>query len=73
MSAWIQPGSSRHVFVVLRFDPDPAGVEFDITARVVGTKAYISKADADADADRLNRINGPKGSTYFVVVARLAK
>jgi hypothetical protein len=69
--AGIEPGTSGQVFVVLRFDPAPARAEFDVEAQVVGTKAYVSVTDADAEADRLNRLNGPKDATYFVIMARL--
>lgn len=46
-------------------------MRFDVEAAVVATKAYMSKSDADAETDRLNRLNGPKGAIYFVKVARL--
>jgi hypothetical protein len=67
MSTWAEPSKGRHVFVVLRRDDHID----DPIESIVGTKAFGDLGQAEAEAARLNEVNGEKGARYFVVVARL--
>ncbi len=66
-SNWAEPTKGKHVFVILRRD------EFidDPIESITGTKAFVSKDRADAEADRLNAVNEGKRAHYFVRMARL--
>jgi hypothetical protein len=64
---WASPARGRHVYVVLRYDSYIA----DPVEAIIGTKAYLALAAAQAEADRLNALNADKGARYFVRVARL--
>jgi hypothetical protein len=67
MSEWRAPTTGRHVHVVLRRDIDV----HDLVDAIVGTKAFVTRDEAEAEATRLNALNANKRATYFVVVARL--
>lgn len=81
---WQPPRSGmQHIHAVIRLDfPDGERVEFHrdvassddrdpITNYVTGTKAYETAEEADAEARRLNEVNGEKGVLYFVTLLRL--
>jgi hypothetical protein len=67
MSDWKARAKGRQVHVVLRRDHDVD----DLVEAIVGTKAFVSRDEAEAEATRLNVLNEDKRATYFVVVARL--
>jgi hypothetical protein len=58
------------IFVVLRLDDYP-GAQIDKVELVTATKAFEDQGEAEAEADRLNALNGAKGARYFVRLARL--
>lgn len=61
---------SRQLFMVLRVDThDP--LPLDVNADIIATKAYWSEEAAIREVERLNALNGPKGSVYLVTMARL--
>jgi hypothetical protein len=62
-----EASEGRSCFVVLRLD-DFIGDPLDA---ITGTKGYSTLERAQAEADRLNRLNEDKGARYFVRVARL--
>jgi hypothetical protein len=64
---WKVPIRGHHIFVVLRRDDYIA----DPIEAVTATKAYLSLREANAEVDRLNRLNADKNCLYFVLVARL--
>jgi hypothetical protein len=57
----------EHIFVVLRsLDKKIEHPEYLVSL----TKAYATQADAEREAARMNELNGPEGSRYFVQIAR---
>ena len=66
-SNWSPPAQGRHLFVVLRHDDHVA----DRLQAISGTMAYVERHRAEAEAARLNDLNGAKGAKYFVCVVRL--
>lgn len=60
----------RQVFVVLRIDAQP-GAPLEINSDIIATKAYWREEDAAREVERLNALNGPRGSVYVVTMARL--
>ena len=60
-----------HVFVILRFDSDMA-VEFGMNVEQIAVKKVVrSEEVANREVERLNQLNGDKGSVYFWRSARL--
>src|SRR5712691_8199190 len=60
----------HHVFVVLRIDGFHAtGISSEEAVTV--TKVFWTLDEAEAEVQRLNQLNGPKGSLYFWRVGRL--
>lgn len=69
---WKPNAKYEHVFVVIRFETEPAHSDQAIEQRITATCAFWSKEEAEAEVDRLNRINQDKGCVYFWEVARLS-
>ncbi len=66
-SDWAKPRTGKHAFVILRRD---AFVDDPVDA-ITGTKGYLTREAAEAEADRLNALNTDKGAHYFVRLVRL--
>jgi hypothetical protein len=63
-----------HVYVVIRMDSHAGDSEPEDHAQfVTSTKAYWSIQAADAEVERLNRLNKDKGCIYFRRVARIER
>jgi hypothetical protein len=61
----------EHVFVIFRFDT-PMAAEFGMDPEHVAVKKVVrSEEIANREVERLNRLNGSKGSVYFWRSARL--
>jgi hypothetical protein len=61
------------VFVIVRIDdPEQATPDLiDLMNRIAVTRAFWDEAAAEAEVQRLNALNGPKGAAYFSRLARL--
>lgn len=59
----------RHVFAVLRWDADAQVPEHQVAV----PKVFLSKDAADAEAARLNALNGAKGYRYLVQLSHLVE
>jgi hypothetical protein len=57
----------RHVFAIIRWDPDMAAVEHQVTV----TKIVQTEQIAEAEVQRLNALNSAKGCRYFAQLTRL--
>jgi Barstar (barnase inhibitor) len=69
---WREPRPGHtHVFAIVRVDSPGADSTFNPDNHVMGTKAYLDRADAKAEAERLQALNADKRSRYVVVTVRL--
>jgi hypothetical protein len=57
--------------VVVRFDDTRERSADEVANAVAATKAFRSRDEAEAEAARLQALNGPKGVVYVTLVARL--
>jgi hypothetical protein len=61
----------KHVYAIVRLDqflPEDS----DLESRVAVKKIVWTVEEAQAEVDRLNKLNGPKGARYFWRTTRLA-
>ena len=65
-----QPRGARHLYAVARFDGLPAGG--DPTDGFVLTRGYWDEADAQAQAERMNRSVTDAETRYFVLPVRVS-
>jgi hypothetical protein len=64
------PSGADQLWVVVRIDRRPDALAFDPANDLAGTRAFRERGQAEREAKRLNGLNGPKGATYVVVMAR---
>ena len=61
-----------HVFVIIRVDTFQ-DIGADPETAVTATRAFPTKEAAEAEVQRLDRLNEDKGCVYFWLVARLER
>jgi hypothetical protein len=65
-----QPRGAKHLYAVARFDELPEGA--DPTDGFVLTRGYWEEADAQAQAEKMNRSVTTTGMRYFVLPVRVS-
>jgi hypothetical protein len=70
---WKPSAKYDHVFVVVRLETEPAHPDQPLERRIATTRALWTKEEAEAEVERLNRLNKDKGCLYVWGVARLTR
>jgi hypothetical protein len=72
MSGWTRNLRYDHVFAVLRIDAEDENFS-DLPCAVTVVKVLWSAEAAQAETERLNRLNAQKGCTYLWQITRLVR
>lgn len=70
MNAWSPHAKFRHVFVILRLDHFHRA-DLPLKDKVNAVKVMWTQEAAEAEVERLNRLNSEKQCEYFWTVSRL--
>ena len=72
MSKWSPNRKYDHVFAIVRVDTYDE-LEVPLENAVIVKKVVWTQYDAEAEVERLNRLNKDKGCVYFWQVTRLER
>ena len=62
----------EHAFAIVRLDPYPnVDTEVESGTAITVTKVVREQEIAEAEVERLNGLNGPKGASYLWTITRL--